>query len=326
MWTNPPAPPVSEKLTLRSGELEVVLLPTKGADLYSITDRPSGIDVLFKTPWGWRDQRLYASSGDSQQDWLACYPGGWQQLVPNAGAARVVNSVRLGYHGEASTVSWSVDNATSSAATLSVNLSTAPLRLQRKVLLDGPSLEVTDTVRNLSPDPVEFMWVQHPAFGAPFVDQDARLDTSAWTFISDAQSPGTVLPADQITAFPTATGLDGEPMDLRLIPGKDRPREIFGALTDFGSPWFSISSPTAGFGVRLEWDGEIFPHAWFWQELNSTREFPWFRRAYAIAIEPANILPGSGQVGTWMRGRARPLAGGHSQVAQLRFSRIPLNP
>ena len=65
-----PDPPASDTVTLRSHELEIVLLPSKGADIYSIIDRASGIDVLFKTPWGWRDPRLLPSAADSQLDWL----------------------------------------------------------------------------------------------------------------------------------------------------------------------------------------------------------------------------------------------------------------
>ena len=188
-------------------------------------------------------------------------------------------------------VAWTLENASETTASLTVNLMTAPLRLHRQVSLDGPNLDVTDTVHNLSPDPVEFMWVQHPAFGAPFVDEHARIDTGASTFISDPAAPGTVLPADAVFDFPRATDITGAAVDLRVVPGEDEAREVFGALTDFEDTWFSITSPTAGFGVRMEWDPDAYPHAWFWQECHASKGFPWFRRAYAIAIEPANVLP-----------------------------------
>ena len=42
---------------LSSSVLSVVVVPDKGADIYSITDLATGIDVLFKTPWGWREAR-----------------------------------------------------------------------------------------------------------------------------------------------------------------------------------------------------------------------------------------------------------------------------
>lgn len=74
---HPPSPPPEAMLVLSSDTLEVAVLPTKGADLYAIIDRATGIDVLFKSPWGWRDPNCTPPFGDSQLDWLASYPGGW---------------------------------------------------------------------------------------------------------------------------------------------------------------------------------------------------------------------------------------------------------
>ena len=37
---------------LSSDLLEVTVLPDKGADIYALTDLASGIDSLFKAPWG----------------------------------------------------------------------------------------------------------------------------------------------------------------------------------------------------------------------------------------------------------------------------------
>jgi hypothetical protein len=41
-----------ESVVLSNGLVEVVVLPGKGADIYSMIDLETGIDVLFKTPWG----------------------------------------------------------------------------------------------------------------------------------------------------------------------------------------------------------------------------------------------------------------------------------
>jgi hypothetical protein len=38
----------------------------------------------------------------------------------------------------------------------------------------------------------------------------------------------------------------------------------------------------------MQWDGQHLPYAWLWQEFNATSEFPWYRRARAMAIEPAS--------------------------------------
>ncbi len=314
-------PDTDTVIRLRSDEIDVVLLPAKGADIYSFTDRASGIDVLFKTPWGWRDPRSLPAAADSQADWPARYAGGWQILFPNAGPERTVDGVRRGFHGEAAVVPWTVLEQDAAGTRLTVNLTTAPVRLERTVTVSGPDLHVVDSVQNLSADPVAYMRVQHPAFGAPFIDGHCRIDTSARTLIPDVQAPGTLLPADAVLDFPDA----GPQIDLRAVPAPDERREVFAALTDSTDAWFSIVSPSAGgFGVRMDWDAAVYPHAWFWQECHAGKGFPWFRRAYALAVEPANALPGAGPVGRWHRGPAATLAGGASVTTALRLSRIPL--
>lgn len=40
--------------TLTNNQLEVTVLPDKGADIYSLVHRGTGVDVLFKSPWGVR--------------------------------------------------------------------------------------------------------------------------------------------------------------------------------------------------------------------------------------------------------------------------------
>ncbi|TCC61131.1 DUF4432 family protein [Kribbella pittospori] len=264
-------PPPDATLVLRNEHLEVVVLPGKGADIYSVIDRRTGVDVLFRTPWGWRDPATITATGDSQVDWLARYPGGWQLLVPNAGPEREHGGVRRGFHGEAALVGWAVEESTPDSARLTVDLVTAPLRLVREIVLDGMTLVVTDHIRNTSPVTVPVMCVQHAGFGAPFLDGHCRLETSARHLV-------------------VADGYD-EIADLQVIPGPDDQRSFFAGLTGFDDAWVSISSPTVGFGVRLSWDSAVLPHAWLWQEVHRIREFPWFGRAYVVGVEPSNVLP-----------------------------------
>lgn len=317
-------PPDREVLELSDGVLLVRVLPGKGADIYAVIDLATGIDVLFKTPWGWRDPRLLPSGGDSRQEWLARYPGGWNLLVPNAGDERTQDGVLLGYHGEAAVAAWQVTASAPAAATLEVELLSAPLRIRRELRLADGALEVTDTVVNLSPDPVQVQMVQHPAFGAPFVDGASRISTGARTVIADAAAPGTVLAADGLGDWPWAPQPQGPPIDLRRVPPAESGRAVFAALTDFDEGWVEIASPTAGFGMRLDWDRQVLPHAWFWQECRSGAGYPWFRRAYSIAVEPANLLPGHGDVAGRPRGQGTVLAAGGTVRAQITLSRVEL--
>lgn len=185
----------------------------------------------------------------------------------------------------------------------------------------GPVLRVRETVENLGPDPVPLMWVHHPAFGAPFVDEHARITVDARTLITDAEAPGTLLPADQVLSFPLA---HGDEHDLLVPPAPAVARSVFAALTDFATPACTITSPTVGLGVTLGWDAEVFPYAWFWQECHASAGYPWFRRAYTVTVEPANVLPGDGPVGTLRRGDPPLLTAGTVTATELSLHCFPL--
>lgn len=292
----------SGMVVLRSSALEVHVWPGKGADLCALIDRRSGIDLLWRTPWTVGDLASIPSTGDSQTDWLARYPGGWQQLVPNAGPARVVAGVRQGYHGEAAIRPWEVLDLGADRVVLTVELLTAPVRLTRSIRIDGDTLVVDDDMVNLSDEALDVRWVQHPGFGAPFIDEHCVIETGAARFVSDAQAPGSVLAANRVSDWPFAPAADGSTVDLRRVPAGRR--SVFGALTGFDIGWFTITSPTTGLSLRMDWDAGVFPHAWFWQELHASAGFPWFRRAYVVAVEPANVLPGEGATAGLARGRA----------------------
>lgn len=267
-------PPSDATLVLRSRDLEAVVLPGKGADVYSLVDRATGVEVLYRSPWGWRDPASVPPMGSSEADWLARYPGGWQLLVPNAGPERDYDGARRGFHGEAATVAWTVAEHTTDTARLTTDLTSAPLHVEREFVADGTDFRVTTRLRNLSAFPVPVMYVEHAGFGAPFLDGRCRLDTGARTVAA-------------------ATGYD-EIDDVTVLPGPGEGRSSFAGLTGYDDAWISIASPSAGFGLRLSWDARVLPHAWLWQEAGGVTGYPWFGRAYVVGIEPANVLPDDG--------------------------------
>ena len=167
-----------------------------------------------------------------------------------------------------------------SSCELETHLLTAPLHLRRTVTLDGDTLTVTDTVTNLSPDPVRTRLVQHPAFGAPFLDEDSYLVTGARTIVTDADAPGTLAGADVVgtpARRPARTG--PWPGSIRL-PGPGSGASLFGALTDFADAGVLFASPSRGLGIRLRWNGDVLPHAWIWIEA---------QRRPGLAVVPAPV-------------------------------------
>ncbi len=281
-----------DTITLESDDITVTILPSKGSDLYSLVDRRSDVDVLFKSPWGLRKPPWVGHS--SMERWIEAYPGGWQLLLPNGGDECTHEGSRLGYHGEAAMVEWEVEDCRRDQATLVTALTTAPLSVRRTFLVEGPVLRITETVTNTSPEPFECMWSHHPAFGAPFVDETSRMAIGCRTVVADDRGPGTLLAPGSRHDWPLVKASHGGVVDLRLIPGPDEPRAMLAYCEDFVEPYFALTSRRLGFGVGLRWPLERLSKAWLWQEIHSSTGWPWYRRAYVVAVEPASTIPGQG--------------------------------
>ena len=288
---------MSEPLILENPQLSLVIDPARGADILSLTHRATrggrGLDVLFSTPWRDRAERIRSglaapTSTDPVAGPLEQYAGGWQLLCPNAGAPRVVAGAPVGFHGEAWLAPWDVLASDATSATLRTELYAVPLRIERELSLDGSTLNVTDVVTNLSDVEVEFDYVSHPAFGGEFLGGRVVIDTGATRFTADPDTAGGAVSAGSVEQWP----LTADGVDLRVLPEPGEQRMLFGWLSHFTEHWASITNLDLGLAVRIDWDGTHLPYAWFWQELNFTEGYPWFRRARAFAIEPSSTTTG----------------------------------
>jgi hypothetical protein len=279
-------------LELASAELAVTLLPEKGCDVVELVERTSGVDVLLKTPWAYGRRPVHAPS--SFEAWIEAYPGGWQLILPNGGDATVEHGVEWGFHGEAGLVPWQVEEVGPAHATCSVELVTAPLHVRRNVTVEGPVLRIEEEVRNGGHDSLEVMWGHHPAFGAPFLEPGCTVTTSAGTFTTDDRAPGAGLIPGRSSDWPHAALEAGGSLDLSVIPSADEARAVLGYLSDFDQGSYRIANPRLRLELELRWPLELFPTAWFWQELNASPGYPWYRRLYTTAVEPNTTRPGQG--------------------------------
>jgi hypothetical protein len=188
------------------------------------------------------------------------------------------------------------------SATLEIRLFSVPLLVQRRIELDGPILRLHEVVTNESPEETEFMWSHHPAFGAPFLEDGCILSTGFRKVIVDELNPGILFPPSSEHAWPYVTTVSDERMDLRRIPGPLDTRAMLAYLVDMEEPFFAITNPRRSLGVGLRWSGDVFDKAWLWQEVHSGVGWPWFQRAYAVAVEPASTIPGHGMTFARERG------------------------
>lgn len=309
-------------LKIENDLLAAVILLDKGADIYQLVYKPKEMDVLWKSPWGLKESgRGFDSAADSQTAWLEAYAGGWQVLFPNGGFANKYKGVELGYHGEASMKAWDYEIVRSTGnaleVRLSVRLSRSPFSLERWLSLEAgsPALTLRERITNQAGEPMDCMWSQHPAFGAPFLSEDCRIDCDARRLIADDEYLGANNPLMPGREYEWSQA--GE-MDLARVPAPDQPRDLLAYLSDFESGWYSITNTALGFGIGLSWDLDVFPYAWFWQELNSSPGFPFYKCSYVIAIEPASSIPGQGLSAAMQKtGTQLTLEPGESREAQM---------
>lgn len=301
-------------LELGSDELAVTVLPGKGCDILEVVDRRSGIDVLMKTPWGYG--RTPVTGATSAERWIEAYSGGWQVLLPNGGDAVQQHGFEWGFHGEAGVIPWRVDAHEPASAQLSTSLLTAPLELERTLTVSGRSFELVERVRNAAARPIDVMWGHHPAFGAPLIEPGTTIAPRCRSFVADDRAPGAGLAPGERSGWPHARLADGGTIDLSVIP--DEPRSVLGYLTDFEAGEYTIANARLGLSVTLRWPIELFPHAWFWQELHGLDGFPWYGRMYTQAVEPGTTYPGQGIVRAVERGGSPlTLAAGETREARL---------
>jgi hypothetical protein len=292
-----------DAVRLENDRVMLTLLPDKGADIYEWVHKASGIDVLWKSPWGLRKPGAgIPSSFQSSVTWIEWYPGGWQVLFPSGGGPCDYKGVELNFHGEASTIFWDVadldSNKDEAWVRLTTRLARSPFALTREIVLpkDSPSFLLRETVRNDGGEPMEYMWGHHPAYGAPFLSADCRVDTNATTLIADDayDPPASVMELGKQNDWPVAER-NGVQTDLSVVPAEEQARASLGYFDGYGEvAWYGITNTRLGIGAGLAWRRGDFPHAWFWQEMHASPGFPWYREVYVMAIEPFSSMPGHG--------------------------------
>jgi hypothetical protein len=303
-------------LELESDELAITVLPGKGCDILEAIDRHSGVDVLARAPWGYG--RLPVTWTNSAERFIEAYSGGWQVLLPNGGDAADEHGVEWGFHGEAGLIPWRIDARERSSARLSTSLITAPLELERELRVAGRSFSLVERVQNASDEAIDVMWGHHPAFGAPLIEPGTTIAPRCRSFVADDRAPGAGLAPGIRSAWPHAELEAGGTIDLSVIPPLDAPRSVLGYLTDFEVGEYTIANARIGLSATLRWPHELFPHAWFWQELHGLPDFPWYRRMYAQAVEPGTTYPAQGIVRARERGGVPlTLAAGETREARL---------
>lgn len=298
-------------IVLENEWLSATILPEKGAEIHRLVYKPKSMDVLWKSPWGLK--RLGAgipTAATSEAAWLEHYAGGWQEMFPNGGDSCIYKGCRLNFHGEVSTLPWdyALDAGDDSAAVeFTVTTFRSPFRLRRRMTVEAgkPVLRIAESLSNWGEEPMHFMWGHHPAFGAPFLSGDCRIQLPECIFQAhDAEiAPVSKIAAGTVGRWPVIPG-KREDVDLSVVPPATERRCEFGYIRDLAEGWYAVTNREHNFSFGMGWPVEVFPYLWFWQELRGSFVYPWYGGCYVMAIEPFTSIPGAGLENAILAGTA----------------------
>jgi hypothetical protein len=273
--------------TLENDELRVTVLPEKGADIVGFVHKPSGVDPLFRAPWGLQPPGAPPREGSDGHAFLENYAGGWQELFPNVNDPCEYRGRTLPFHGEVATLPWTC-SPDGEALHCSVSCTLTPFRLDRDMRLDGPSLVLDETVTNESDEPAHFVWGHHCVLGPPFVEAGCLLQVPAQRIetMPEMWEDTARLEPGQRSPWPHARLRDdrGE-VDLSQVPGPEAGSHDDVYLTDLAGGWVAVENPRIGLSFRLDWDPEVFRWIIAWQPYGGARAMP-LAGSYALGIEP----------------------------------------
>lgn len=301
--------------------LRIGILAGKGTDIVELNYKPRDLDLIWLAPAGIRNPLMHATTApDSRGAFDEIYPGGWQEMFPNALGAGIVDGVPQRYHGEVHSLPWDVkiveDTEDACAVKFTIRMATSPCVIEKTIRIESgkAGLRIEETARNESPKPFTVAWGHHITFGPPFLGPGGRVTLPEG--ITAHALPGRV-PGErrvgQDGSFPwpiaPATGVD-----VGLLPERGTIGEML-FLTGFaeGDTWYDVTPETGGPTCRVSWDGETMPILWYWQEFGHGSAYPWYGRVYTVGLEPNSGMPTTGTGGPMDHGAELTLDAGESR-------------
>jgi len=282
-----------DSVVLGSDALRVTVLPDKGAEIYEFVDLESGVDALFKAPWGLQPPGSEPRAGSGDDAFLWNYAGGWQELLPNANDACTYNGTKLPFHGEVATLPWQWETISEGDDEIAVRFDTrcrlTPFAIERVMRMRRGSRTIVldEVVRNESDAPAHLVWGHHCVVGPPFLEPGCELELPGTTVVTRPQvwEETARLEPGQTESWPHARLRGGGTIDLREVPGVEAGSHDDLYVTGLESGTLTVSNPRLRLGFRLAWDAGLFPWVTVWQAYGGALELP-LTGSYALGIEP----------------------------------------
>jgi hypothetical protein len=283
---------------LENAFLRIGILADRGSDIFEFKYKPLDLDFLLRLDKGIQNPaQVFTQMRDTHNQSEDYYYGGWQEILPNSPSFNY-RGASLGLHGEVSLIPWKYAIVKNTAEEVAVKFWTRPLRMplliEKTLSLQKNSsqLIITEQLTNESGTQLDIMWGHHIAFGLPFLNEGASIDTNAKTMeVHDDIVAPRRYKAGKTYNWPQAEDPTGKAFDASVIPDTSAPayRDL-SFLSNFDSTTnkahYTITNAQQKVGFKVNWDANLFKCLWLWQERNASQDFPWWGKCYTVALEP----------------------------------------
>jgi hypothetical protein len=284
-----------ETVFLENEFLKVGILIGKGSDIFEFLYKPKDMDFIWLSPSGIRDPSHFALTKEQPSGrFMDYYEGGWQEIFPNGGGLSEAAGATLGQHEEVSLLPWELsvieDTKEKVEICLSVRTRLTPFFIKKKIKLekDNPSLMIKEEIINESAIKIQTIWGHHLAYGYPFLEQGTKIIVSA-SKCKTYDVEGVLdddIPLAASFDWPDCPLKDGSFVDLSVIPVEKIQTSKFLYLSGIKKGEYEIINNSKNLKIKVEWDKDIMPYLWFWQEFHKTDAYPWYKRARVFGLEP----------------------------------------
>ena len=292
-----------ECLVLENDKLYLKILVEKGADVIELIHKPTGTNLIWISELGIPEKKF--TSSDYANDFLFTdsYAGGWQTIFPNGGLPSDLDGIHFSQHDEVALKPWKFEVLEESAQRVSVCFEIftekLPFRATKTFTLEKGSsnISIEESIENLSNEARQTMWGNHISFGAPFLSENSKIILTGNPNVKphpvEIDSGGRRLGSTSDFSWPIGLDANYLEIDFSIIPKHGTESELL-YISGLYSPSFRIESLDLDLAIEFEWDKNIFPYLWYWQEFGRSNEYPWFGKNFNIGLEPFSSFPTNG--------------------------------
>lgn len=311
-----------QRLVLRSADLETTVWPELGGTISSLRRRRDNLELLCQPPWPLPPRGHPLPGGTAEVSRHDLDPGGWQSLFPNGGDAAEVDGAEWALDGEARVAPFEIvdgttghvvasndadpteepatatgtntqsrDDGVDGHVRLRARLRRCPAELTKDIRLDGSTVSVTETVRNVGAVNLEVMWGHQIRFGSPLIDAGAELDCPA-SFVHPDEMLTDDVDYEDVSPWPRTPG-ESSMINLRYLPEVGEETRL-AYLSGLSNGTATVTNRQLGCAVTVQWHIDDWPHLWYAFEGGQTHDYPWFGNGHFLALTPNSSWPAHG--------------------------------